>query len=154
MHGMRNADWQMGRRATLVTLGGLVLLCAGGGDCDRRRNVSDYEVLHGTVTALRADTFDFTVAADNRWTANASPEPVSCLLTNDAEIYVNDKFSDFQEIAIGDAVELVGYRELNPRSERFVVSLANITRNEPLAPPPDLTTQPTAATTQPEEDGT
>lgn len=139
----------IGRRMRYLALCGVAALCAGG-DCRQTRNVSEYHVISGTVTALRADTFDFTVAADNRWSTDEAPEPVSCLLTNDAEIYVNDKFSDFQEIAIGDAVELIGYREQNPRGERFVVSLANITRNEPPAPPPDLTTQPAA--TQPAED--
>jgi len=62
---------------------------------------------------------------------------VHCLLSSDAEVYINDKFSAIGAIAVGDTAELIGYRDPN-RVERFLVSLVHITRDEPLPPAPDL----------------
>jgi hypothetical protein len=61
-----------------------------------------------------------------------------CLLTNYTELYVNDKFSSFDAIQVGDRIELIGYHRADPPPERLVVSLAYITRPEPPPTPPDL----------------
>lgn len=129
-------------RAVAATLPAVVLWLGG---CERPSAEGDYAVLAGTVEGLRSDTFELAVRVAERWPGRPKGEAVACLLTNDAEVYVNGRFSAFSAIAIGDAVELAGYYEPNRRGERFVVSLANITRNEPLPPEPDLTppaTQP------------
>ncbi len=128
-----------------------MMICVASG-CRKPSTPSDYTVLAGTVESLRAETTcELTVRPGRRWSGHIKTATISCLLTNDAEIYVNDRFSSFAAIAIGDEVELIGYRESNPRGERFVVAFAYITRNEPLPGPPDLSPPTTNPTTQPQE---
>ncbi len=121
-------------------------VCLAGG-CEKPSTSSEYSVVDGTVEGLRADTFELTVRAGEHWPGMAPDSIISCLLTKDAEIYVNDRFSGFDAIAVGDDVELIGYPEPNRRGERFVVATASIRRAEPLPDPPDLSppaTQPAA----------
>lgn len=134
-------------RARLAGTTGLLLvlaLCVSG--CREPGGSTHYEVFGGTVEALRADTFDLTIQPGERWAGPGAGPTVSCLLTKNTEIYINDRFSRFDAIAIGDTVELIGcFEEAAPGGRRFVVSFAYITRNEPLPPPPDLSppaTQP------------
>jgi hypothetical protein len=106
-------------------------------------------LLSGTVESVRADTGQLTVRVLSPRAEESESERVSCLLTSDAEVYVNDKCSSLEAISIGDTVELIGYPDPSPRAERFLVCLALITRNEPLPPEPDLSPLPTQAATQP-----
>lgn len=121
------------------------------GGCRQATTPSDYTTLSGTVIGLSADTdCELTVKTARQQGLAADAETVPCLLTKDTEIYINDRLSTFDAIVMGDAVELIGYRQSNPRGERFILVFAYITRNEPPPPEPDLTppaTQP-AATTQ------
>jgi hypothetical protein len=131
-------------RGRIALLSGLMAGCLGGAGCEQPSAPNPYRFIEGTVEAVRADTFELTVRVMQPW-APAAEQSASCLFTNDAEIYVNDRFSDFDAIAIGDSLSMIGYPEPGPRGERFVVSLASISRNEPLPPTPDLTppsTQP------------
>jgi hypothetical protein len=114
--------------------GVLVLIAA----CGRQLPTNRYDVLSGTVQSLRAETGQLIVHV-------AAPRPefgkttsIACLLGSDAEVYINDKFSALSAIQVGDAIELIGYRHPDPRTECFVVSLAYIARSEPLPPAPDL----------------
>lgn len=135
------------RRATLAV--GLLVLCTVGG-CPER-DPPPYVVRSGTVEGARADTGELTVRGGGLWSDRAKDRLISCLLTNDAETYVNDKLSSFDAIAIGDTLELLGHRKSDPRGERFIVSFAYISRNEPLPPEPDLSPPPTQPTSNPSE---
>jgi hypothetical protein len=122
-----------------------LVLCAAG--CRKPGGAAHYEIFGGTVETLRADTFDLTIRPGDRWADRVRSPAVSCLLTKNTEIYINDRFSRFDAIAIGDGVELIGYfEEAAAGEQRFVVSFAYITRNEPLPPAPDLS----RSATQPE----
>lgn len=121
---------------------GLVLLAglACGGQCNERRPPGEYLVLTGTVESLRSDTGLLVVRAEAPPQARGTERKVPCLVPSDAEIYVNDRFSSFDAIEIGDTVELIGYQDPNPPGQRFVVVAAHITRNAP--PPPEINLTP------------
>lgn len=112
----------------------------------------EYEAVRGIVEAHHADTGEFTVRVQAAPLVEPEERALSCVLTDDSELYVNDKFSTIDAIEVGDAVELYGYRDPNPRVKRFVVTLANITHPEPDPPLPDLTPTTTAPASQPEEE--
>ena len=96
-----------------------------------------FDALSGTVQSLHADMGQLTVRA-SALRPDAETDPyVHCLLSGDAEVYINDKFSSIGAIEVGDTAELIGYRDPN-RVERFLVCLVHITRGEPLPPAPDL----------------
>lgn len=119
--------------------------------CDPQRRPSDHLVLTGTVEGTRADTGLLLVRVEEPAAARFKNKRIACLLPNDAEIYINDKFTTFDAIEIGDTVELMGHVERNPREERFVVSVAEIKHNEPPPPPLDLSPPTTQPTSQPRE---
>lgn len=106
------------------------------GGCRPPSATSSYEVLAGTVEAVRSDTFELVVRLHPRAAERARASTVTCLCTKDTEIYLNDRFSAFDVLTVGDTLELIGYYEPNnPRGERFVVSFAYVVRQE--APPPE-----------------
>ncbi len=117
----------MVRRADILLLG-LLLLAAPS--CRRNEHQAPYQAFSGTIKALDLETGELFIRAD------AAPEPwrsdrnVPCVATKDTEIYVDDRFSGLHELAVGDGIELVGYRE----GDRIVVSLANVRRGG--LPPP------------------
>ncbi len=117
---------------------GILAAVSMGGSCRQPTYISEYERLTGCVTALPAETSELTVQLIEPAAAFGKSGDAACLVTNDAEIYINDRFVQFDSIVVGDTVELVGYREHSPRGERFIVCLANIARTEPLPPAPDL----------------
>ncbi len=122
----------------------LLAVCGSSG-CERRPPPSRFDVLTGTVAGLRADTGELTVRTGLERPDGIDDQNVTCLITSDAEVYINDKFSSIAEIDIGDDVQLIGYVDPDPRTERFLVSLARISRSAALPPPPDLpipTSQP------------
>lgn len=134
-------------RLGLVMLSWVVLSA-----CDQENIPSEYNVINGTIESLRTDTAELTVRAEPAWPGWTKQDTLACVLTNDAEIYVNGRFRDFLSLAIGDAVKLVGYDEPSRRGERFVVSYAYITRQEPLPPAPDIQLPTSQPTSQPQED--
>jgi hypothetical protein len=138
--------WCRAHVACMLSAGAL---CALAG-CERPRGTSDYLVLNGVVETVGAETSELSVRVDDAW-AERSKSTVPALLTQDTEIYINDRFSGFDAIAPGDNLEIIGYRESSPRGERFVVSLAYITRPQPPPPEPVLLTPARPATSQPEE---
>ena len=137
------------RDGIAVTLNLLVACLLAG--CGEQGRPERHEALIGTIESLHADTGQLTVRARGFRPEPDSEQSISCLLTSDAEIYVNDKFSDLAGLAVGDSVELVGYREPIPRSERFLVALARVRCAAPPAPAPDLPLPTTAPETRPKE---
>jgi len=126
------------------------MVCAASG-CNRQAPANRHEVLTGTVETVQAQTGQLTVHVPGLRPEPVDDQRVVCLLANDTEVYINDRFQTFDAISAGDTVELVGYRDSSLRAERFVVRLACITRKEPLPPEPDLALATTRVTTQPQE---
>ena len=137
----RSVGW-----ATL--LAGVVAL---GHGCRNASGPEQHEALLGTVESIQPDTGQITVRVEELRGERSPTARITCLVTSDAEVYVNDRYSGFDAIEIGDTVELIGYRDPNPRAERFIVCLTRIVRNEPAPPKPDLTPPATQPTTQPQE---
>ncbi len=143
---------QRGRLARAVRGAGMVAvvaLCAGS-ECRRQTLANNYEALSGVVMSVRTDTSELTVRVTDPAPERADAAVLACLLTNDAEVYINDRYSAVNAIAVNDAVELVGYHEDNARGERFVVCLAQISRPEARPVEPDLSPRAQTAT-QPQE---
>jgi len=112
---------------------------------DELATPNPYTVLAGKVLSCHADTGELTVRISRRSVAGPTEKAIYCVVTRDSEIYVNDKFSSIEEIQLGDAVELVGYDDPNPRLQRFVVSFAYF--DHPLPPPPAPELVPASAPT-------
>lgn len=93
-----------------------------------------YAVLAGEVLSCHPRTGELTMRAAGA--LRRGDDTVYCVLTQDSEIYINDRFSAIDAISIGDSIELVGYRDARPPLERFVVSFAHVARAEPMAPAP------------------
>jgi len=119
--------------------------------CREQPRPREHAVFRGTVESLRADTGQLTVSALGAGQRQQPNQKLSFLLTNDTEVYINDRFTSFDSIEIGDTVELIAYPDPDIREERFVVSLASITRNVPAPAEPDLSPPASAPTTQPKE---
>ena len=135
-------------RSAAMTLNLLVAGFVAG--CSEQDRPERHEVLSGVVESLHADTGQLTVRTSGFRPESEGEQSVSCLLTSDAEVYVNDKFSGLAGLTVGDTVELVGYRDPIPRSERFLVALARV-RRAAAAPQPDLPPPTTTPATRPKE---
>jgi len=116
---------------------GLTLLATLTG-CPRQSTRGDYKILTGTVQSVNATERELTILIEPSSSERTTPGKLACLLTSDAEVYVDDVFSGVEAVEIGDTVRLVGYVDTSPQAKRFVVSKAEIERNEPLPDPPDL----------------
>ncbi len=117
--------------------------------CTRQSSPSGYDVISGSVAAVHAETGQLTVRSGAPWVDSGKQRESACLLTGDAEVYVNDRFSAPEALSIGDAIEVIAYRDPTTPAERFVVCFAYVTRSEPPAPPPDLTPLETQPSIQP-----
>ncbi len=122
----------------------IALLCAPG--CDKPRPPTRYTVLSGKVVACHTDTGELSVRVSQRTAKGPIEQTIYCLITRDAEIYVNDKFSSIGEIQLGDAVELVGHHDPDPQIERFVISFAYFDHPLPAPPIPELIPAPPPVT--------
>jgi hypothetical protein len=118
---------------------GLLVVASLLAGCGKQLPENRFDAITGTVQALHADTGQLTVRASALRSDSLTGPYVHCLLSGDAEVYINDKFSAIGAIAVGDTVELIGYCDPN-RAERFLVALVHITRDEPLPPAPALST--------------
>ena len=108
-----------------------MLACAG---CDERDAPQPYQVFTGAVRYLDQDTGELFVRPEQTPKGWQPGRNILCVVTNDSEIYINDCFRGIEDIRVGDAIELAGYRD----RERFVVSLGNITRSQAaLRSPPE-----------------
>ncbi len=130
----------------------LLSACALVG-CDVQTQPVRYEAISGIVESVSTTTGQVTVRISEERSGRERGEELLGLITSDSELYINDRFSSFDAIEIGDSVELIGYQDRAPvsRAERFIISLARITRNIPLPPEPDLSPPKPEPTTQPEE---
>ncbi len=114
----------------------LILLCAAAlsAGCKRSAVAHRYESLDGTVDERNIETGDLRIriAAASR----GEQRSILCQVSHDSEIDINDRLASIESIEAGDAIRVVGYRDPNPRLERFVVTFARINRpqSSPTAP--------------------
>ena len=101
----------------------VALLVAG---CERPAAPKRYVVQQGSVMTSNRETGELGVAVVRRMARSETRETLACVVTKDSEIYINDRFAAFNEINIGDVVELIGYRDPNPGSDKFVVTYAYV----------------------------
>lgn len=106
--------------------------------CGRQSPSIRHEVLSGTVESAEGATGQLSLRTTVPHPTAVHDQKVACLLTNDAEVYINGVFSGREAIRTGDSIELIGYRDPEPPAERFIVSLAHIERPLPPPPEPDL----------------
>jgi hypothetical protein len=99
--------------------------------CGRPADTDRYVAPGGRVISVLPNTGEMVVRPFAGSNAPAgSDAPLSCVITKDSELYVNDRFSVIEEISPGDWVELVGYWDRSPPLERFVVSYAYVRRTQ------------------------
>ncbi len=139
-----SANWV--RTGAGVLLVGLVAVGLVG--CERPTPSHAYTVLAGTVLSCNPEAGELTLELRDQPARKWSGR-VPCVLTKDSEVYVNDRFSSLAEIQVGNAVEVIGYREANRRLETFVVAYAYVEQPGPpvktpplLLPRPEETSQP------------
>jgi hypothetical protein len=119
-------------------------LCLSLG-CSKQEPRSEYQIFSGTVKAADVETGELFVRFERSPQSGQTGRDIPCVATKDSEIYINDRFASVQDIVLGDAVELVGYRD----ADRFVVSFATIVRPEPPPPLPAIFRPATQPASQP-----
>ncbi|MEW6249351.1 MAG: hypothetical protein AB1716_01790 [Planctomycetota bacterium] len=96
-----------------------------------------HELVSGEVWAVQPESGRLVV-----YGAGLRPdddqEEVACVLTGEPELYINDKYSSWDALRVGDAIEVIGYPDRRPNAEGLVVCLALVTRSDAPVPPPDL----------------
>lgn len=138
---MRCRSWAaIGALAALLPLG-----------CDRSRPPHEYSVIVGSVESLSTANGDLTVRFARGTGEQADGEIVHCQVTRDSEVYIDDRFSALDEIRVGDAIEVVGYRDANPRIDPFVVTFAYVDRTLPAPPEPPFPLAPARSAAPPGE---
>ncbi len=108
------------------------------GACSERSSPSRFETISGIVAEVHPDTGQLTIHGAGNWPEAGKERDAACLATGDTEVYINDRFTRLEALAVGDAIEVVGYRDEVAQAGRFVVCFAYVTRPEPPAPPPEL----------------
>ncbi len=129
------------RISTIATFSFLSLLTG----CSKQEPRTEYQAFSGTVRAADIETGELFVRSDHPPQPGKPGRDLPCVVTKDAEIYINDRFASIQEITVGDSVELIGYRD----ADRFVVSFATITRAEPPPTLPAIFQSATSPASQP-----
>jgi hypothetical protein len=130
-------------RGVLAPLLAAAMLCSAIG-CSRQEPQSDYNAFTGTVRALDPDAGEVFVRTNRAPAGWRTDRDIPCVVTKDSEIYINDRFSEFQDIRYGDTAKLVGYRD----KDHFVVTFLIVARSEPAPPLPELAEPPTSRPTE------
>ncbi len=117
----------------LVFLTAIVFATPG---CGRGSHGQRYETETGVVTQRQTNTGEITVSSDRP--RNAERPSISCIITRDSEIYVDDRLSSIEDVRIGDRIAMVGYREQEPGLEHFIISYGRIQRSSPSSVPPEF----------------
>lgn len=117
----------------LVFLTAIVFATPG---CGRGSHGQRYETETGVVTQRQTNTGEITVSSDRP--RNGERPSISCIITRDSEIYVDDRLSSIEDVRIGDRIAMVGYREQEPGLEHFIISYGRIQRSSPSSVPPEF----------------
>ncbi len=112
----------MSRKVVLACAVAVVMLSG----CGRESRRQDYRTLTGVVTERRADTGELSVSF--KAAGEREPSIVSCLMTRDSEVYINDRLGSIEDVRIGDILAIIGYYEPDPEPARFVISYGRIRR--------------------------
>ncbi len=110
----------------------LTPLCA----CQREPHVPQFVSLGGRVVGRVNETRELTVKLAS--SDGIEAETVNCVVNAHSEIYINDRASGLDAVAIGDPLEIIGYRDRTARADTFVVVFAYVRRPFAAPPPPDL----------------
>ncbi len=102
--------------------------------CDRESRRQDYRTLTGVVTERRPDTGE--LSGPFKAPGEREPSIVSCLMTRDSEVYINDRLGSIEDVRIGDRIAVIGYYEPDPEPARFVISYGRIRRSSSSSSPP------------------
>jgi hypothetical protein len=143
LNSKRNA---LMRRSLLGLVSAVALFQTAG--CSRQQPQSDYNAFYGTVRARDLDAGEVFVRTSHAPAGWRTNRDIPCVVTKDSEIYINDRFSQFQDIRDGDTAKLVGYRD----KDHFVVTFLTVARNEPAPPEPNLVEPATQAASRPTEE--
>ncbi len=120
----------MSRSVALSCVVAVVLLSG----CDRDPRRQNYRTLSGVVTERRPDTGE--LSGPFKAPGEREPSMVSCLMTRDSEVYVNDRLGSIQDVRVGDHMAVIGYYEPDPQPARFVISYGRIRRPSSSSSPP------------------
>ncbi len=85
-------------------------------------------LLAGRIESIQSDKSQFVLRPAEPDDAAGESLLVTCFLPGDAEVYIDDRLALADELRGGDEIEVLGYADADPRSERFVVAFANIRR--------------------------
>lgn len=88
------------------------------------------------MSAVHVDTGEISV--EFLLPESTRPRVLSCVVTRDTELYLNDLATTLGRIAPGDTIQVIGVREPDPRLERLAIATAYVARDEPAAPIPPL----------------
>lgn len=105
--------------------------------CDDARTVRQYDVIQGAVAGVHVDTGEISVEFMPPG-PGAKSRVLSCVVTRDTELYLNDRITSLDRIATGDLIQIVGTRDPDPRLDRLAINTAYVARDEPAAPNPPL----------------
>ncbi len=128
------STFRPGRRAAIAA--GVLLLPLIAIGCESRAPTPPYLAISGVVTETHTDAREFRVRVASLRGPEADGRDVFCVVGKDSELYVDDALSPLAALAVGQRVDLIGYRDPNPRLERFIVTAAYVNTNPaPVAPP-------------------
>ena len=118
-------------RSVALSYALFVILLSG---CDRESGRQDYRALSGVVTERRPDTGE--LSGPFKAAGEREPSIVSCLITRDSEVYINDRLGSIEDVRVGDRIAVIGYYEPDPQPARFVISYGRIRRPSSSSSPP------------------
>ncbi|MCG3127864.1 MAG: hypothetical protein CHACPFDD_02736 [Phycisphaerae bacterium] len=118
-------------RLTLAVLAVMPGVLCG---CARQTGTQQFDGLSGVVVETRPEAGEMTIRVS---TSRGSGERTfRCMVTQESEIYVDDVLSRLEDVIAGDAVRLLGRRDVSSTSPAIVVSYARIARDGPRPSPP------------------
>lgn len=117
----------------LVTLA----VCAAGG-CGEAASAPKFETISGKVAKCVPETGELIVELPPGVRVENESRLLHCVLTRDSEVYVNDRAATPRDLAEGDALDLVVYRDPNPTLTTFVATYAFVRRPAAAAKPPEF----------------
>ncbi len=121
----------------------IALFAAG---CGQSPTEHQYSVLSGKVLSCDAEIGELNVLVSGAARGRPRLDRVHCVINQDSEVYVNDRFASLREVRVDDAVELIGYREPDRRLESFVVRFAYFRQPLPPASVPSIFSDPPPTT--------
>lgn len=131
-------------KLTLFSFASILALSTASG-CRDKSDAPESRLLRGRVKGI--DTTSGIVTG-SFWNKKGEEMELSGKLSQDAEILIDGRTANLDEVQIGDAVEVEGYEEKDGTERRLIAKKVRITRSAPGSAPmtqPATTTQPAAA---------